>query len=290
MDERGEMREAADAVRAGGRAAGTAGGRTTFSRPTGPVQGVRGQGAEGCGVPGHVRSSATPPPGPLDRPRRGRLSALQVATYGVLAALALVCGYVEALVPLPIPIPGVKLGLGNVVVLFSLVALGVRPALVIMLVKVIASALLFGNPTVFAYSLAGGVTSLCAMALASRVRALSVPGLSMVGGVFHMMGQMAVVAVVLTPQIALAYLPPLLVAGLASGLVVGYLCRLVLRATASSAILRAQRKRVGMGPRRTGAARAGDVRLTVQDRANRERGAGAHERDGAGGGGDADAR
>lgn len=200
------------------------------------------------------------------RASRQRLSALQVATYGVLAGLALVCGYVESLVPLPVPIPGIKLGLGNVVVLFSLVALGVRPAFVIMLVKVIASALLFGNPTVFAYSLAGGLTSFCAMALASRVRTLSVPGLSMVGGVFHMVGQMAVVAVVLTPQIALAYLPPLLVAGLASGLVVGYLCRLVLRATSSSAILRAQRKRVGAGAGTAGAVRGVGVRAATGDR------------------------
>ena len=172
------------------------------------------------------------------------MGALQVATYGVLAGLALVCGYVESLVPLPVPIPGIKLGLGNIVVLFALVALGVRPALVIMLVKVCASALLFGNPTVFAYSLAGGVLSFAAMALASRVCALSVPGLSMAGGVFHMVGQMAIVAAVLTPQIALAYLPVLLVAGLVSGLVVGYLCRLVLRATASTNIVRARRRQL----------------------------------------------
>ena len=78
--------------------------------------------------------------------RCGRLSALQVATYGVLAAVALVCGYVESLVPLPVPVPGIKLGLGNVVVLYALVAFGPRPALAIMLAKVCASALLFGNP------------------------------------------------------------------------------------------------------------------------------------------------
>lgn len=176
--------------------------------------------------------------------RRGRMGATQVATYGVLAGLALVCGWVESLVPPPVPVPGIKLGLGNIVVLYALVVFGARPAGVIMLVKVCASALLFGNPTVFAYSLAGGVLSWAAMALASRWRALSVPGLSMVGGVFHMVGQMAVVALVLTPRIALAYLPVLLVAGVTSGLVVGYLCRLVLRATASTGIVRAQRRRL----------------------------------------------
>ena len=211
--------------------------------------------------------------------RRGRMSALQVATYGVLAGLALVCGYVESLVPLPVPIPGIKLGLGNIVVLYALVAFGARPALVIMLVKVCASALLFGNPTVFAYSLTGGVLSFAAMALASRGRALSVPGLSMVGGVFHMVGQMAVVAMVLTTQIALAYLPVLLVAGLASGLAVGYLCRLVLRATASTNVVRARRRQLADAAASDGkqaSARAGFGVAAGPDVSTREKGSAQH--------------
>lgn len=176
--------------------------------------------------------------------RGGRLGALQVATYGVLAAVALVCGYVESLVPLPIPVPGIKLGLGNVVVLYALVAFGPRPALAIMLAKVCASALLFGNPTIFAYSLAGGLTSFCAMALATRWRGLSVVGVSMVGGVAHMLGQLAVVAFVLAPHVALGYLPVLLLAGLASGLLVGYVGRLALRATGSSSFMKGWRRRL----------------------------------------------
>ena len=178
------------------------------------------------------------------RSRRARKggAAQSVALYGVLAALALVFGYVETFVPAPVPVPGVKLGLGNVVVLYCLEALGARPAVVVMLVKVVASALLFGNPTVFAYSLAGGVVSLAAMALAARAGVFSVVGVSMVGGVFHMVGQLLVVAVVLTPQVGLAYLPVLLVSGLLTGVFVGAFCRAILRATASSAVLRARRK------------------------------------------------
>ena len=183
---------------------------------------------------------------PSRRARRAG-TAQSVALYGVLAALALVFGYVETFVPAPIPVPGVKLGLGNVVVLYCLEALGARPAVVVMLVKVVASALLFGNPTVFAYSLAGGVVSLAAMVMASRVRAFSVVGVSMVGGVFHMVGQLAVVAMVLTPQVGVAYLPVLLVSGLVTGVVVGAFCRAVLKATASSAVLRARRKDMTRG-------------------------------------------
>ena len=186
----------------------------------------------------------------MREPRAARVPASEVAVYGLLAAMALVCGYVEALFPLPVPVPGVKLGLGNVVVLFAMVAYGLRPGLLVMLVKVVASALLFGNPAVFAYSAAGALVSFAAMAGALRVRALSVVGVSMVGGVAHMLGQSAVVAAVLSALVAAAYLPVLLVAGLASGLVTGYICRLMIRVFGHSSLFRRRMKqrRKGMRP------------------------------------------
>lgn len=179
---------------------------------------------------------------PKARASQARRAASDVAAFGVLAALALVCGYVEAVVPLPVPVPGVKLGLGNVVVLFALAAFGVRPGFVIMLVKVVACALLFGNPAVFVYSLAGGLVSFAAMVGALRLRALSIVGVSMVGGVAHMIGQAAVVAVVLAPYVALVYLPILLVAGLLAGLLTGYVCRLMIRVFGHSALFARRRK------------------------------------------------
>lgn len=187
---------------------------------------------------------AHPKPHGATQPRRARLGTLRLATYGVMAAMALVFGYVESLVPLPVPVPGIKLGLANIVVLYALLAFGPRPGLAIMVVKVCASSLLFGNPTMFMYSLAGGFASFAAMALSTRWRSLSVVGVSMVGGVFHMAGQLLMVGAVLTPAIALAYAPVLLPSGLASGLLVGYLCRLVLRATSTSAVFREQRKQM----------------------------------------------
>lgn len=180
--------------------------------------------------------------------RRGssRVSALEVATYGLLAAVALIFGYVEALFPLPIPVPGIKLGLGNVVVLYALACFGWRAGLLVMLVKVVVSSLLFGNPAVLAYSLAGGVASFAAMWAALRWwRGLSIAGVSMLGGVFHMLGQCAVVSVVLAPYVALTYLPVLMVAGLLTGLLTGYLCRLVIRATGRSSLFRRYRKQLG---------------------------------------------
>lgn len=183
------------------------------------------------------------PKSQMKRSSQMRLSALEVATYGLLAAVALIFGYIEALFPLPVPVPGVKLGLGNVVVLYALASFGWRPGLLVMLVKVGASALLFGNPTVFAYSLAGALASFAGMAAALRWwRALSIVGVSMLGGVLHMVGQCLVVSVVLAPYVALAYLPVLVIAGLVTGLLTGYVCRLVIRATGRSSLFRRRRK------------------------------------------------
>lgn len=186
--------------------------------------------------------------GPAARRRRARLSAHDVAALGLLAAVALIFGYIEALFPLPVPIPGVKLGLGNVVVLFALVVFGWRAGLLVMVVKVVASALLFGNPTVFFYSLAGGAASYAAMCAGVRLReaggGLSVVGVSMLGGAFHIAGQLAVVAFVLAPYVALAYLPVLLLVGTATGCLTGYVCRLVVRTVGRSSFFAQRRKRL----------------------------------------------
>ncbi len=195
--------------------------------------------------------AARPMPTPRAR-RRARLSAYDVAACGLLACIALICGYVEAVFPLPVPVPGVKLGLGNVVVLFALVAFGWRAGLLVMFVKVAASALLFGNPTIFLYSLAGGLLSFGAMRVGVRLRPLSVVGVSMLGGVCHMLGQLAVVALVLAPYVALAYLPVLVAAGLATGLLTGYVCRLVIRTAGRSSFFARRRRRLARAGRRTG--------------------------------------
>lgn len=111
-----------------------------------------------------------------------------------------------------------------------------------MLAKVSVSALLFGNPSVFAYSLAGALASFAAMWVALRIRAFSIVGVSMVGGVFHMAGQAAVVAFVLAPRVALAYLPILLVAGLLTGALTGYVCRAVARTVGRSSLFARRRR------------------------------------------------
>ena len=189
----------------------------------------------------------------LARGTARRMSALEVATYGLLAAVALIFGYVEALFPLPLPVPGIKLGLGNIVVLFTLAGFGWRAGLAIALVKVVVSALLFGNPMVLMYSAGGAALSFAAMWVALHWSRLSIVGVSMVGGVFHMVGQLAVVAFTFSPYVALVYLPVLMISGLVTGLLTGYVCRLVIRTTAKSNLFKSRARELA---RREGAAKS----------------------------------
>ena len=156
--------------------------------------------------------------------------ARRAALMGALTALALIAGYLEVLVPLPITVPGVKLGLGNAVVLFALVRLGARPALWLMLAKVLCSTILFSNPQMLAFSLAGGAVSWAIMALAWRSGLFSVVATSLLGGLAHNAGQLLMVALLLSPQVALVNIPVLAVAGAVCGTAIGVLVRALITA------------------------------------------------------------
>lgn len=151
-----------------------------------------------------------------------------IAFYGVMIALALIFSYIESFIPVNafIPIPGVKLGLANIVVLFALYTMRFRDALIIAIIRILISGLLFGNPMTIAYSLAGGMLSLVVMALLKKSK-LSMMGVSMVGGICHNIGQL-VVAVLLTETVRIAYfLPVLLISGMATGLLMGFVAKLI---------------------------------------------------------------
>lgn len=154
----------------------------------------------------------------------------RAALYGVLTAAALVCGYLELLIPLPVTVPGVKLGLGNIVILMALERLGAKAGFFLMLIKVIASTLLFANLQMLIFSLAGGLLSWAVMALAVRSGAFSTVATSVLGGIAHNGGQLIAVAALLSGRVALVNMPVLAVSGVLCGAAVGVAARLVLRA------------------------------------------------------------
>lgn len=156
--------------------------------------------------------------------------ARRAALYGVLASLALVAGYLEVLIPLPVTIAGVKLGLGNAIVLFALERMGAKPAFILMLVKVACSTVLFANPQMFVFSIAGGLLSWTIMAAAHKSGWFSTVATSVLGGVAHNAGQLIMVALLLSPTVAAVNAPVLAIAGVICGLAIGALVHAVLAA------------------------------------------------------------
>ena len=183
----------------------------------------RDDGAQGAGAPAAPRPASAPISSSISPGRR-------TALYGVLTAAALVCGYLELLIPLPVTVPGVKLGLGNIVILMALERLGARAGLFLMFIKVIASTLLFANLQMLVFSLAGGLLSWAVMALAVRSGAFSTVATSVLGGLAHNTGQLVAVTVLLSGRVALVNMPVLAVSGVLCGAAVGVAARLVLRA------------------------------------------------------------
>lgn len=150
----------------------------------------------------------------------------RIAETAAAAALALVLGYVETLIPIPFPIPGIKLGLSNLCLLFVIYRLGAKTAWAVMLIKVILSALLISGFQAFWFSFAGGVFSMGTMIALKRF--FSVYGVSVLGGIMHNIGQLSAAALVMKTTAVFLYLPPLLISGAVCGILIGILCRLAL--------------------------------------------------------------
>jgi len=145
----------------------------------------------------------------------------RVAYYGIFAALAILMGYVETLIPIPMPVPGIKLGLSNIVVLLALYCMGGKEGFAISVVRVAVSALLFRGFAGFWYSLAGASLSFLVMLPMSKSRRISIIGTSVAGGVAHNIGQITVACLVLGRGVVLYLLPVLMVSGVITGIAIG---------------------------------------------------------------------
>ena len=146
-----------------------------------------------------------------------------IALYGILIALAMVMSFVESLIPIPIPVPGVKLGLANLVTIVGLYVIGIPGTICVTLLRVILIGLSFGNPYSMIYGLSGSLLSLFVMAIAKKYDLLSSIGISILGGIFHNIGQVTFAAWIVRTVGVYVYLPTLLVAGVIAGAVIGIL-------------------------------------------------------------------
>lgn len=147
--------------------------------------------------------------------------AKKVAYLGVFTALALVLGWLESLVPIYPLVPGMKIGLANVVTLLVLYRFGWKEAGCVNLLRVCLSGILFGNLSLVLYSLAGAVLSLVSMILLKKTDRFSLTGVSVAGGVMHNLGQLLIAVILMKNGIIAYYAPVLLITGTVSGVLIG---------------------------------------------------------------------
>ena len=145
----------------------------------------------------------------------------KLTLMAMLVALALILSYVESMLPAFVAVPGVKIGLANIVVFFALYVLGTWEAAALSLVRVFAIALLFGSGVSFLYSLAGACLSLTGMVVLKRLNFFSPVAVSVTGGVLHNVGQIGMACLLLETNVIVYYLPFLIVSGVIAGVAVG---------------------------------------------------------------------
>lgn len=168
------------------------------------------------------------------------LSVKQLTTFAMLAALAFVLSFLESLIPFQPGLPGVKLGLANLVVVFALFRMDTRAALFINAVRILLAGFLFSGPFGTLYSAAGAAASLASMSLLLRINRkrkqagksdlFSILGVSMTGGVFHNLGQLLIAILILSSINLVYYFPVMILSGIVTGLINGMIAHLLIQA------------------------------------------------------------
>ena len=160
--------------------------------------------------------------------KKQKISAKTVALLAMMIALALVFSYVETLIPINFGIPGVKLGLANLVIVAALYLIGGKEAFLVSVVRIFLSGFMFGNLASIMYSLAGGLLSLAV--ILKKTDKLSILAVSVLGGICHNIGQLIVAILVVENLKLIFYVPVLLISGFVTGLLIGIVSRVILPA------------------------------------------------------------
>ena len=150
-----------------------------------------------------------------------KLDTKKLVTLSALIAVAMILSYIESLIPAFVAVPGVKMGLSNIATVFTLYALGWPYAIIVSIIRVLLSALLFGNVTSLIYSLAGATLALASMILLKKLDKFSSVGVSVVGSLFHNVGQITAACLVMETTAISLYLIPLTISGTIAGVVIG---------------------------------------------------------------------
>ena len=158
-----------------------------------------------------------------------RKRAWRVALCGILLGLMLVLGFVESMIPVAAGVPGIKLGLSNGVLIFAIYMLNIPTAFLLMALKVVLASMMYAGFGALPYSLAGGMLSLVAMALLSRIKGMHPVTVSMLGGVMHNVGQVGMAMLILRTPRLMYYMAILMLVGLATGALTGICAHQVMK-------------------------------------------------------------
>ena len=157
------------------------------------------------------------------------MKTTKLTVMALSVALAMILSFVESQIPAFVAVPGVKVGLANIVVVFVLYKLGWKEAAVISLVRVFMMAVLFGSGASFFYSVAGAVLSLGGMILLKKCKVFSYVAVSVAGGVLHNAGQIAMACILLQTDVIRYYLPFLIISGVIAGVAVGLIAAVMVK-------------------------------------------------------------
>ena len=141
----------------------------------------------------------------------------------------MVLSYIESRIPAFVAIPGIKVGLANIAVIFSLYKFGIKEAITVSILRVFLVSMLFGSPVSLIYSISGALLSLLTMIILKKLTPLSEVAISVTGGVMHNVGQIAAASFMLSTNVVVYYLPFLLVSGTVAGIVVGIVSAILVK-------------------------------------------------------------
>lgn len=150
--------------------------------------------------------------------------AKNIAYLGIMSALACIMSYIESLIPFFVGVPGIKLGLANVIIVFVLYTAGGASAGIVSMIRICLVSAMFGNMAAFLYSLTGALCSLCIMIFLKKTKA-SVYGVSVAGAIAHNIGQLLTAMAVLKTVGVWSYFPVLLVAAVLTGIIIAWIVK-----------------------------------------------------------------
>ena len=153
----------------------------------------------------------------------------KVAFLGMCIALSMILSFVESQIPPLMAVPGVKVGLPNIVMVFMLYKIGAKETAIVSILRVILVGILFGTPLSMIYSLVGAALSLIGMIILKKTNLFAPVTVSVVGGILHNVGQIATACFVMDTAEIAYYLPVLFISGTIAGIVIGYVAGLILK-------------------------------------------------------------